>query len=144
MHAWFDSQLDQKILDGIQYLIIKRLLSTLTIIAEQIGFYKTNEKLGNSGFTTIFLGQNYSVDLSQIQRGSWKNTGGFGEYEGPDLEDYYTYFSLKEYFYIFWVILILQTVVIYVVKYCSSEQFNKLTWFDKILAIAMKYQNQRP
>ena len=44
-------------------------MSTLTIKAEQIGFYKTNEKLGNSGFTTFFLGQNYSVDLSQIQRG---------------------------------------------------------------------------
>ena len=110
-------------------------MSTLTIKAEQIGFYKTNEKLGNSGFTTIFLGQNYSVDLSQIQRGSWKNTGGFGEYEGPNLEEYYIYFSLKQYFYIFWIILILQSVVIFAVKYCTSEQFNKLTWFDKIFHV---------
>ena len=109
-------------------------MSTLTIKAEQIGFYKTNEKLGNSGFTTFFLGQNYSVDLSQIQRGSWKNTG-FGEYEGPNLEEHYTYFSLKEYFYIFWGILILQSVVIFAVKYYTCEQFNELKWFDKIFHV---------
>jgi hypothetical protein len=50
----------------------------------------------------------------------------------PNLEDYYTLFKLKNYFVIFWCILISQSVVIILVKYLKSKQFKKLAWFDKI------------
>jgi len=104
--------------------------------AEQIGFYKTNEKFGSSQLKVIsnetiqeiLIGENTSVTISNIQRGAWNNT----EFEPPTLEDHYTLFKLKHYFFIFWCLLIVQSIVIIIAKNYKSEQFKKLAWFDKI------------
>ena len=113
--------------------------------AEQIGFYKTNQELASPtvvgdryvpqinpdiSFDKIYFSPNKSVDISLIQRGKWLT--GFMEYEPPKLEELYTIFSVKMYFLIFWSILVVQNIVLFIVKYFSSEQFKKLKWFDKI------------
>merc|ERR1719219_3246751 len=56
------------------------------------------------------------------------------EYLPPKLEEY-TIFTVKEYFYIFWGILLLQSLTIMIVKYITSEQFKKLEWFQKVFHV---------
>merc|ERR1719273_1588699 len=44
-------------------------------------------------------------------------------------------FSVKEYFFIFWSILLLQSLIVMIMKYFSSEQFKKLEWFQKLFHV---------
>ena len=120
-------------------------LSTFVSQAEQIGYYKTNMKLAypqtvgdryvpqiipNISIDKLYFSPTKHVDISLIQRGNWSSSN-FMEYLPPDLEEY-TYFTVKQYFFIFWLILCLQCVTVIIVKYFTSEQFKKLKWFEKL------------
>merc|ERR1712156_398298 len=97
--------------------------------AEQIGFYKTNKELATPTWIRnqyvpqiitdvteeLYINQNKSVNISQIQRGRWNSDGGILEYLPPKVQEY-TFFSMREFFIIFWLILGLHYCTILVVK----------------------------
>ena len=98
------------------------------MLAEQLGFYKTNEDLTKQSevgdqwvpklipnvFESLYFSENNkTINISLIQRGSWKNS--FMEYVPPQVEEYTT-FRVKQYFYIFWAILCLQALTLMIVK----------------------------
>ena len=117
----------------------------LVIKAEQIGFYKTNMELAsptivgdryvpqiipNITMDELYLSPTKKVNMSLIQRGSWSNNS-FMEYVPPKLEEY-TIFRVKHYFFIFWSILMLQSLTIMIAKFFTSNQFRNLKWYEKI------------
>ena len=116
--------------------------------AEKIGFYKTNLALGSSKtwpngyvpkvipdipFTELYIGPNKTVDMKLIQRGTWSKDN-FMEYIPVKLEEY-TYFTLKTYFFMFWSILIVQTITIIMVKALTSKKFKNWQWHKKIFHV---------
>ena len=116
-------------------------------LAEQLGFYKTNENLasqsnvGNqwvpeiipNAFQALYFNEkNESINISLIQRGHWSNS--FMEYVPTPVEKYTT-FRVKQYFYIFWAILSLQALTLIIVKSITVEQFKKLPFYEKFFHI---------
>ena len=84
---------------------------------------------------SITFSPNKKVNISLIQQGNWsKSDISFMEFMPPKLEEY-TMFTLKQYFFIFWGISILQSVTVMIVKYFTSEQFKKLEWFQKVFHV---------
>ena len=53
------------------------------------------------------------------------------EYEPPKLEEHYTLLTVKEHFIVFWCILAAQSLTLMLAKYCTSNQFKNLNWYDK-------------
>ena len=53
------------------------------------------------------------------------------EYEPPLLEEHYTILTVKEHFIVFWCILAAQSLTLMIAKYCTSDQFKNLIWYDK-------------
>ena len=54
------------------------------------------------------------------------------EYDPPKLEEHYTFFTVKQYFFIFWGILLLHSLAIIFTKWFISDQFRNLKWYEKI------------
>merc|ERR1711974_362211 len=72
------------------------------------------------------------MGISLIERGNW--TKNFMEFLPPDPE-LYTNLRVKQYFILFWVILLLQCLTMTIVKYFTIESFKKLPWFEKIFHV---------
>ena len=53
------------------------------------------------------------------------------QYVPPKLEEY-TLFTVKQFFFIFWGILFLQSLIVFIAKYLISDQFKNLKWYEKI------------
>ena len=83
-----------------------------------------------------------NISLSKLQRGtlsefSCSTNSGF-EFEPPSL-DLYTQFSLQFHFFAFWVILLLQSLTIFIAdKIWSNNIPESSTFWDKILHAAQK------
>ena len=82
-------------------------------------------------FDKVYLNSTKTVNVSLIQRGAWSKKS-FMEYDPPKLEEHYTYFTVKQYFFIFWGILLLHSLAIIFTKWFISDQFRNLKWYDKI------------
>ena len=87
-------------------------------------------KIPKISFKELYINSSKKVNVSLIQRGSWSNNS-FMEYNPPNLEEY-TFFTVKEYFFIFWGILFLQSLTIIIGKLVASDQFRNLKWPEKI------------
>ena len=75
----------------------------------------------------IYLGYT-QVNLHEIVRGVWKDQN----YVPPPVT-YYTHFSLKEYFLLFWGLLVIQNIIIFICKQRLSPVFRSLNFFEKML-----------
>ena len=96
----------------------------------QVGDRYVPQIIPNITFDELYLSPTKRVNVSLIQRGSWSENS-FMEYIPPKLE-VYTFFTVKEYFFIFWCILILQSLTIMIAKNFISDQFKNLKWHEKI------------
>ena len=76
----------------------------------------------------VYLGKE-DFNLTEFNR----NQGYHGKnITHPDIK-FYTYFSLKEYFIIFWGLYVLQIIIIFIVKRLMSTCFKELNFLDKII-----------
>ena len=97
---------------------------------KKVGDQYVPQIIPNIEFNEVYLSPTNKINISLIQRGSWM-TKSFMEYLPPKLEEY-TFFTLNQYFFIYWAILLLQCLVIITSKYFTSEQFRKLKYYEKI------------
>ena len=96
----------------------------------QVGDRYVPQIIPNITFDDVYLSPTKKVAISLIQRGSWSNNS-FMEYVPPELE-LYTFFTVKQYFLIFWGILILQSLTVILANCFTSDQFRNLKWYEKI------------
>jgi len=57
------------------------------------------------------------------------------EFVPPNLEEHYTILTVKEHFVVFWCILAAQSLTVMIAKYCTSDQFKNLKWYNKVFHI---------
>ena len=79
---------------------------------------------------TIHLGNSSAIFWNQIDRWTISNDNLL-----PPHYTLYTYYTLLEYFYGFWIILLLQSICVYVVKKTCSVPFCKSNWLEKIIHV---------
>ena len=103
-----------------------------------IGFEKMSQSNAASYIPSSLIGE----DLSQIQRGNFTTyadtVNGYGLYLPPPLE-FYTQFSLQEYFIMFCGILLFQTSMIFILDQLWLDCLPKdVTILEKILHAHLK------
>ena len=77
----------------------------------------------------IQFGNSTFINWSDIDR--WQ----IDENQPPPLT-FYTIFTLKEYFFIFWIILFIQTLLVFLVKFrWSREDFGQLNFLEKLIHV---------
>ena len=81
-------------------------------------------------FDELHYSPTRKVNMSLIQRGSWSKSS-FMEYLPPALEEY-TWIKPQQYFILFFCILLLQTFMVMIAKYFTSDLFQNLPWSEKI------------
>ena len=121
---------------------LRRVLCIVMYFAVPFGLFnllrhaQSEQAMWDPVIEKYFLDQNGYIQFGDSPKFLWTSINRWNNTTlTPTSYHLYTKFGLKHYFFAFWIISILQSVVMFVVKFKFSSAFMKMSNMDKIIHI---------